>query len=83
MTEARKLLEQFIAAGGSVSPSSVPNEDGGTIHFAGLSLRDYFAAQALIAILTNHDHYNSNLVTAGQAYQMADAMLRARAQGEG
>lgn len=45
-------------------------------------LRQFYAAPPSLENTTNHDHYNSNLVTAGQAYQMADAMLRARAQGE-
>jgi hypothetical protein len=62
----------------------------------GMDLRDYFAAQAMQAILSSgkwgpktadelhyDDHYesvmNSAMCAAEGAYQMADAMLKARA----
>lgn len=56
----------------------------------GMSLRDYFAAKALPAIIntyaevhgrcigTDHTHYNC----AAHAYRMADAMLKARNEKE-
>jgi len=43
----------------------------------GMDLRDYFAAKAMQADLTNYDGANWRRV-AVQAYQMADAMMEAR-----
>lgn len=43
----------------------------------GMELRDYFAAKAMQADLTNYDGANWRRV-AVQAYQMADAMMEAR-----
>ena len=45
----------------------------------GMDLRDYFAAKAMQADLTNYDGANWKRV-AVQAYQMADAMMKAREQ---
>lgn len=45
----------------------------------GLSLRDYFAAKALQAFLTRETKFNQDLMMyAGAAYDVADAMLKAR-----
>jgi len=46
----------------------------------GMTLRDYFAARALPAILDQKDVHDSRELTnaAWIAYQMADAMLKAR-----
>ncbi len=41
---------------------------------SGMTLRDYFAAKAMQA-LVNGNYFN---LTAKQAYEMADAMLKAR-----
>ena len=46
---------------------------------AGMSLRDYFAGQALAAIATNPRLGSKDL--AGGAYLIADAMLAERARG--
>ena len=43
----------------------------------GMTLRDYFAAKAMQADLTGYDGANWSRV-ATQAYQMADAMMKAR-----
>jgi hypothetical protein len=45
----------------------------------GMELRDYFAAKAMQADLTNYDGADWRRV-AVQAYQMADAMMKAREQ---
>jgi hypothetical protein len=45
----------------------------------GMDLRDYFAAKAMQADLTNYDGANWKRV-AVQAYQMADAVMKAREQ---
>lgn len=45
---------------------------------SGMTLRDYFAAKAMQGRLANPDWMASDERTAAEAYQMADAMLRAR-----
>ena len=42
-----------------------------------LSLREYFAGQALVGILIRRDDMLSNEMVAKQAWSMADAMLAA------
>ena len=45
----------------------------------GMTLRDYFAAKAMQAIITNHKLENcDDFVIAENAYQLADFMLKAR-----
>lgn len=44
----------------------------------GMMLRDYFAAKAMQGRLANPDWLCSDDRTATEAYQIADAMLRAR-----
>jgi hypothetical protein len=46
-------------------------------HFNGMTLRDYFAAKAMQALIDN-DGLFSEIPT--QAYEMADAMMKAREQ---
>jgi hypothetical protein len=48
------------------------------IEFAGMSLRDYFAGQALAGLLANNETSNAAGLTSAQAYIFADAMLAAR-----
>jgi len=46
---------------------------------AGMTLRDYFAAKAMQAVLTNHKLEDcDDDVVAKNCYQMADFMLKAR-----
>lgn len=45
---------------------------------AGMTLRDYFAAKAMQGKLSNPEWMASDARTATEAYQIADAMLRAR-----
>jgi hypothetical protein len=48
-------------------------------HTEGMTLRDYFAAKAMQAIITNHKLEDcDDFVVAANAYQMADFMLEAR-----
>jgi hypothetical protein len=56
---------------------------------SGMSLRDYFAAQALAGILAGgfadtvpHDDVGGGREAAAFAYQYADAMLKQRVTGE-
>jgi hypothetical protein len=50
--------------------------------FSGMTLRDYFAAKAVSAILDQMDVCNGKELTnaAWIAYQMADAMMKARTE---
>jgi hypothetical protein len=47
-----------------------------------MTLRDYFAAQALAGICANQDNrvYGNSMEFARAAYRLADAMLKARGQ---
>lgn len=45
---------------------------------SGMSLRDYFAGQALIILMNKRDRAEPHFTTAKDAYKMADAMLRER-----
>jgi len=45
------------------------------LHFTGMTLRDYFAAKAMQALIDN-DGLFSEIPT--QAYELADAMMKAR-----
>jgi len=56
---------------------SAPNET--TVCF-GMTLRDYFAAKAMQADITDGRHEDQFAWCAGRAYKMADAMLKAREQ---
>jgi hypothetical protein len=48
-------------------------------HHDGMSLRDYFAAKAIQGLLANNANYGTDDGLARDAYEFADAMLRARA----
>jgi hypothetical protein len=52
------------------------------LHVTGMSLRDYFAAKAMQGYCSNQQHTSSCTVelTADCAYEMADAMMKAREQ---
>ena len=50
-----------------------------TFAVEGMELRDYFAAKAMQAIITNHKLEDcDDFVVAANAYQLADFMLEAR-----
>jgi hypothetical protein len=49
--------------------------------YQGMTLRDYFAAKAMQAIITNHKLEDcDDFVIAANAYQLADFMLKARGE---
>ena len=57
----------------------VVNKEGGIVeHHKGMTLRDYFAAKAMQAILSNPEYGDDDTSLAGAAYYVADAMLKAR-----
>lgn len=50
---------------------------GGGGFYTGMSLRDWFAGQALVGLINQHMSWDNNSV---DAYDMADAMLVERAK---
>ena len=66
-----------IEDGGAAFPRTPDTE---FLHgYDGMSLRDYFAAQALIAIVINDPHKNVHVTNiAAEAYCIAEAMLEER-----
>ena len=74
-----------IQTGGPAFPTArvtingVDTQDGIECFGAGLSLRDYFAAKAMQSYLNGPDRDDFSADEwAGAAYEMADAMLKAR-----
>jgi len=57
------------------NPPAFPNAHYHNV--SGMTLRDYFAAKAMQAIISSHDNTTLDFVS-GKAYQYADAMLKAR-----
>ena len=58
-----------------------PNPNGGEpriIWQEGMTLRDYFAAKAMQGILANHTYRLTSEEIVTEAYEIADAMLKAR-----
>lgn len=54
-----------------------------TIYMPGMTLRDYFAAKAMQSFCIRKDRYPDDPDKhAERAYEMADAMLEARAEGK-
>jgi hypothetical protein len=62
------------------NPPAFPTGTGVTPYNPGMTLRDYFAAKAMQGYCSNQQHTSSCTVglTADCAYEMADAMLKAR-----
>ena len=64
------------------TPKIVVNEQGQITGFAvdadGMTLRDYFAAKAMQAILSNPEYTGEDSGLAAHSYNVADAMLKAR-----
>ena len=62
-------------------PAFPTGTGGNTPYSNGMTLRDYFAAKAMQAILTSYKIEDcDDFVVANCAYQMADFMLKAREQ---
>jgi hypothetical protein len=64
--------------GGPAFPTSDWDENGRAYKIHGTTLRDYFAAKAMQAILSNPEYGDESDSLAGAAYYVADAMLKAR-----
>ena len=61
-------------------PSTTKDSSKPYDYFHGMNLRDYFAAKAMPAIIAENSGEISNESVAIIAYQMADAMMKAREQ---
>ena len=59
------------------SHNPLPQGLGGRMEF-GMTLRDYFAAKALIGLLQEANAHFADDAIAELAYQLADAMMEAR-----
>lgn len=67
--------------GGFVHPSELPMAGGGTYTSGGMTLRDWFAGQAMAAYLSRPDADNDPYAAvASYAFDMADAMLAERSK---
>jgi len=64
--------------GGPAFPASYYTDDGQWAKRDGMSLRDYFAAKALQGIMVDPMMTMSADKIADWAYEMADAMIKAR-----
>lgn len=65
--------------GGSAFPLVIPPMDGHTTHVRGMTLRDWFAGQALAGQLAHDSLENCDAgEMARESYRIADAMLKAR-----
>jgi len=76
-------MSDKINTGGPAFPSGDGQWSGGTNHVYGMSLRDWFAGQAMAGLWANGHDQVIELAgdfeqTASSCYQMADAMLAAR-----
>ena len=71
-------MSELEKAGNPAFPVSIPGAGDNGWH--GMSLRDYFAGQAIVGVLANGDDYESADWSgcAIYAYSLADAMLKAR-----
>lgn len=67
--------------GGPAFPVDAPN-DPCIIKDPGMTLRDYFAGQALAGLMANHMPYSTFSLIASKAYKAADAMLKERESGD-
>ena len=65
------------------SKSAFPYQHNNGFHESGMSMRDYFAAKAMQAFCGHSpDEFDDADDMAVNAYEVADAMLRARNLGE-
>lgn len=73
-------MGQTAKHGGNAFPCSNDCRD----NEMGMTLRDYFAAQALVGMAANHRWNEAKWeVVAEQAYRAADQMLKARSTSDG
>lgn len=73
-------MSNDIKDGGPAFPIPLDDRPGAYEAHPGMTLRDYFAAKAMQALIAEHDFGAEprDLLVARLAYLMADAMLAAR-----
>lgn len=69
---------ETIAETAPENPAAFPS--GGPGYRADMTIRDYFAAQALAGLIANPNNKGSEIEVASLSYSIADAMLRERAK---
>ena len=69
-----------INTGGPAFPSAGDGNE--TWAHEGMTLRDYFAAKAMQAILSNPEFQEEDSQLATYAYNVADAMIQARGESK-
>ena len=68
-----------IKTGGPAFPQDQRDSKGEGVMYFGMTLRDYFAAKAMQAILSDDSWHGHTCKTAAlESYEMADAMIQAR-----
>ncbi len=79
---ADKLMKLVEQGGGTAFPFRVELDDGSSLNCPGMSLRDYFAAQAIGGLISNFPN-NQGVYkdVASHAYRVADEMLKVRDNG--
>ena len=72
-----------INTGGPAFPRNILDHGHGvtTVHESGMTLRDYFAAKAMQALIEKYDE--SPMEISLEAYEFADAMLKQREASNG
>src|SRR5574342_974370 len=84
--EEGRVMADIMKVGGPAFPITTEGGMGGSTHYFGMSLRDWFAGQALIGMLASRVNYpflgTGWNAMAAEAYEAAAAML-ARRSGEG
>lgn len=86
--DSQTVLRELYAAGLPAFPSNVALGEGATLNAPGMMLRDWFAGQFFAATISDREQWLCHMgdkggvpaydYVAGEAYQMADAMLKAR-----
>lgn len=71
------MTDHNTYSGGPAFPTTKPLDSWGDPN-QGMTLRDYFAAQAFAMLMHPHANDLSPKATAEEAYRFADAMLEAR-----
>lgn len=85
----REYLDKLGEIGGFAFPSQSKLPSGGDLNSHGMSLRDWFAGQALLGLLADGENMRAHQRAghdlgewvASSAYHTADAMLKARSDG--
>ena len=78
-------MKDTAETGGPAFPlhiASPPGSGGGAHSYYGMTLRDWFAGQAVMGLIASNDAEAGDRIedVPAYAYQIADAMLKARAK---